>query len=84
MIKVNFDLSDLVLQTQRLLRTMENRIEELEKQAPDVGVREYFRKLSADFIEMPFIPLDDVWEENLRKILHKFDDDEGKDKPPEE
>jgi predicted ATP-grasp superfamily ATP-dependent carboligase len=80
MFKTNFDLDELTLHSRRLLRTLETRIDELEKQMPEVGVRDYFRKLSEDFNEMPFIPLDDVWEENLRKILDKFDeDDQAKD-----
>jgi len=79
MLKTNIDLEELVINSRRLLRTMESRIDELEHQAPDLGVREYFRKLSADFTEMPFIPLDDVWEENLRKILGKLGDEDGKE-----
>jgi hypothetical protein len=74
--KTNFDLEDLEQQNRRLLLALEKRILELEKQMPDAGVREYFRKLSEEFNETPFIPLDDVWEENLRKILGKMDDDD--------
>ena len=75
MFKTSFDLEEMAVHSQRLLKTMNARIDELEQQAPDLGVREYFRKLSADFVEMPFIPLDDIWEENLRKIMGKLDKD---------
>jgi proteasome assembly chaperone (PAC2) family protein len=80
LLKTNFDLEELALRSRRLLHTIENRVDELDRQAPDVGVREYFRKLSAEFVEMPFIPLDDIWEKNLRDLLDKFEDEE---KPPD-
>jgi hypothetical protein len=78
--KTSFDLEELIQHSRLLLKTMDGKVEALEKQAPDLGVREYFRKLSADFVEMPFIPLDDVWEKNLREILDKFEGEE----PPQE
>lgn len=76
MFKTSFDLEELVFHSRRLFNTLESRVDELEKQMPEVGVRNYFRRLSDEFTEMPFIPLDDVWEENLRKILDKLDEDE--------
>jgi proteasome assembly chaperone (PAC2) family protein len=76
LLKTNFNLDDLTHRSRRLLFTIEKKVDELDRQSPDVGVREYFRKLSADFTEVPFIPLDDIWEKNLRDILDKFEDGE--------
>lgn len=73
--KTNLDLSDLVEKSQQEIEELKNKIEELEKLAPQLGVKEYFRRISEEFNETPFIPLDDVWEENLRRILGKFDDE---------
>jgi len=84
MFKASFDLSELSSQGQALTRELAQRIEEFDKMAPDAGVKEYFRKLAEDYDETHFIPLDDVWEENLRKILDKFEDGEEPESPPEE
>lgn len=77
MLKVGFDLSDLAQSATRLVRHVQDRIDEIESQAPNLGVREYFQKLSEDFTETPFIPLDDVWEENLKNLLDKLDKEDG-------
>lgn len=76
MLKIEFNLTDLMQKTKRLLVNLETKIDELENMAPQAGVREYFRKLSDEFEEANFIPLDDVWEESLRKILDKMDDED--------
>jgi proteasome assembly chaperone (PAC2) family protein len=76
MTKVNFDLSDLIQKSQEEIRDIGTKVEELDKMAPQLGLREYFRKVSDEFTETPFIPLDDVWEENVRRILDKFEDDD--------
>ena len=75
MLKVNFDVSELTQSAARLARSIRSQLEEIERESPEVGVVEYMRKLSEDFTEMPFIPLDDVWEENLKHILDKLDDE---------
>jgi proteasome assembly chaperone (PAC2) family protein len=75
MTKANLDLSDLFQKSQEEIRDIAGKIEELDKMAPQLGLREYFHKLSDEFTETPFIPLDDVWEENVRRILNKLDED---------
>ena len=76
MFKTNLDLSDLVDKSQHEFEELKIKIDELEKLAPQLGVKEYFQRISDEFTETPFIPLDDVWEENLRRILGKFSEDE--------
>jgi predicted ATP-grasp superfamily ATP-dependent carboligase len=75
MFKTNLDLTDLVEKSQHEIEELKIKIEELEKLAPQLGVKEYFQRISDEFTETPFIPLDDVWEENLRRIMGKFSDD---------
>ncbi len=84
MFKTSFDLGELSTQSKALTYELAKRIDEFDKQAPDAGVKEYFRKLAEDYDEKHFIPLDDVWEENLRKILDKFEDGDEPGEPPEE
>jgi proteasome assembly chaperone (PAC2) family protein len=71
MLNIDFDLSHLERKSKRLVRLMDSKVEELEGMAPQLGVREYLANLSKDFTEMPFEPLDDVWEDELRRL---FDD----------
>lgn len=73
LLKTRFDLSDLEAKTVQLLEVVAAKVDELEEMAPELGVREYFEGLSEDFEEVVFNPLDEVWEEELRRLL---DDDE--------
>jgi len=74
MLRMHFDLDDLTRRAQHLLRSMEAKIAELEDEAPQLGVREYLAHISEAFTEVPFNPLGDVWEEELRRL---FDDSEA-------
>ena len=79
MFKTNLDLTDLVEKSEHEIEELKIKIEELEKLAPQLGVKEYFQRISEEFTETPFIPLDDVWEENLRRIMGKFNDEKPVD-----
>lgn len=76
MLKLGFDLSSLEQKAKRLLELVESKVEELENAAPQLGVRNYLQRLSEDFTEIPFTPLDDVWEENLRRLFDKFESED--------
>jgi len=41
-----------------------------------LGIRDYLNRLSEEFSEVPFDPLSDVWEQELRRLFDKFDSDE--------
>jgi proteasome assembly chaperone (PAC2) family protein len=75
MLKLHLDLSDLEQRSQQLLQAMEEKIEALEQAAPQLGIRQYLQSLSDKFTETPFAPLDDVWEEEIRRLLDKFDEE---------
>lgn len=74
MFQLGFDLTELEQHSQALLESMERQIEELDRQMPQIQVREYLEDLAQDFDEMPFIPLDDVWREGLEDIFRDLDD----------
>lgn len=74
MFQLHFDLTELEQHSQELLESMEAQIEELDKQAPQIRVREYLEELTQDFEEMSFIPFDDVWREGLEDIFRGLDD----------
>ena len=73
MFGLEIDLSDLELKSEELTASMDSQIEELEQKAPRLKVREYLAQLADEFTEMPFMPLGDVWERELRDL---FDEDE--------
>lgn len=69
MLKLDIDLSNLRERSKKLVEVVEARIEELESASPQLSVREYLERLAEDFDEVPFEPLDDVWEAELRRLL---------------
>lgn len=81
MLKLNLDLSELTQKGLEEIEELNQKIADLEKLAPQLGLREYFQRVADEFTEVPFIPLDEVWEENVRRILDKFEDEEETDNP---
>ena len=75
MFDLGIDLSDLERQSDELLSSMDSKIEELEGKMPQLKVREYLEELARNFKEVPFMPLDDVWERELGDLFK--DDLEG-------
>lgn len=71
MLNLDLDLSDLEARSEKLVKVVDDKVEELDGLAPQFGIREYMDRLSETFEEMPFYPLDDVWEDELRRL---FDD----------
>jgi proteasome assembly chaperone (PAC2) family protein len=69
MLKSDFDLHDLERRSKQLIRVMDGKIEEIEQANPDLDVREYLDRLTEEFTEVPFDPLDDLWEEEINKLL---------------
>ena len=74
-LKLRLDLSDLKQKSERLKEVMAAKIDELSQLAPELGVSEYFQRLSDNFNEVAFDPLDDVWEDELRRLLDEDDSD---------
>ncbi len=73
MFGLGVDLSDLDRQSEELINSIDSKIDELERTLPQINVRGYLEKITANFTERPFMPLDDVWEQVLGDI---FDDSE--------
>ncbi len=69
MFHLGMDLSELRIQSDELIHSMEEQLEELSQQAPQLDVQSYLQKLDEEFTENPFMPLDDVWERELGDLL---------------
>lgn len=77
MLKLGVDLSDLEEKNRLLIETVDEKIAEIDRAAPHMGLREYLDQITERFEEVPFNPLDDVWEDELRRLFNKFDEDEA-------
>ena len=76
MTKLGFDLHDLEAKSQHLTELVKVKLDELEQAAPQLGLSDYLRKLSEEFQEPQFDPLEDVWEDEINRLLNKFDDED--------
>ena len=74
MFGLEFDLSELEQRSYSLLASMDVKIDELERERPELQLREYLQELAENFTERPFMPLGDVWEGALREILDDMED----------
>jgi hypothetical protein len=74
MFGLRLDLSELQKQSDELTASMDAKIEELEKSMPQLKIRAHLEQLTKDFTEMPFMPLDDVWKEELDDIFKEMED----------
>ncbi len=74
MCELGLDLSDLAHLSTELDSSIEEKLAELDREMPQLGVRKYMSELIQGFRETPFAPLDDLWEEELGDL---FDDSEG-------
>ena len=80
LLKLSLDLADLEAKSRQLVEVVDAKVEEIDNLAPESGVREYMRHLSETYTELVFDPLDEIWEDELRRLLDKFDEDEEGDK----
>lgn len=73
LLKINFDLTDLEKRSETLVNVLDDKVTELQAQSSS-AVMAYFEQLAENFEEAVFEPLDDVWEQELGRLL-----DEGEE-----
>jgi proteasome assembly chaperone (PAC2) family protein len=76
MLDLDFDLTELDVKSENLKKLMDDKIDEVDKAAPELNVREYLQQLKDGFEENPFTPLGDFWEEELGRLFKKIDSDD--------
>jgi len=69
MFKLDMDLSDLERRSDDLTSEWDSKIDELARTMPQLGVRHYMKRVNEDFTEVSFVPLSEVWEEELGHLL---------------
>jgi hypothetical protein len=78
MLNLNFDLADLEAKSEQLTKLVDAKVEEIDQAAPEIGIRAYLDQLSEEFDSQTFEPLDEFWEDELKRLFDKMDngDDE--------
>ena len=84
MVNLEVDLSDLEDKSTELVELFDSKIDELDRESPQLGIRDYLNKLSDEFEPTSFTPLDDVWEQELRRLFDRSDSDDGPETDPRE
>ena len=69
MFKLDLDLSDLERRSEELISEWDSKIEQLAEAMPHLGIRSYMERINRDFTERPFVPLSDIWEEELGNLF---------------
>ena len=71
MFGLGIDLSELKRRSDDLIISMTSELNELDRNMPQLQVKEYLEEMASEFTEKPFMPLGDVWERELKNL---FDD----------
>ncbi|MCX7839142.1 MAG: PAC2 family protein [Anaerolineae bacterium] len=69
MFQLGLDLSELERASRQLIASFDAKIDELEKAMPQVNIRAHIKKLTENFVEPSFMPLDDVWKKGLGDLI---------------
>jgi len=69
MFGLDLDLSDLLQKSEELIAEWDVKIAQVAESMPQLGVTQYMEKLSANFKEMTFVPLSDLWSDGLKDLL---------------
>jgi predicted ATP-grasp superfamily ATP-dependent carboligase len=73
MFNLNLGLSDLRNQSDELTASIRTKLDELASASPQLKVHETLREISEEFHETPFLPMDDLWERELRDLFRQSD-----------
>ena len=66
---LDLDLTNLEGKSRQLVSIIDAQIDEIDEKLPELKVRDQIATLTADFEEMPFMPLSDVWGRELRDLF---------------
>ena len=71
---LEIDLSNLEAKSRHLRKLMDAKISEIAKSNPELGVNVYLQQLEDEFDEIIFEPLQDLWEDEISRLLGKTDE----------
>lgn len=74
MFGLGFDLNDLESKSNELNESIEDEVHALGAKMPDFDVLNFLEKVDEQYVEMPFMPVGDVWAEELGDIFDELDE----------
>ena len=69
MFNLDMDLSDLEKRSDDLIAEWDSKIDHIAEAMPQLKVAAYMEQVNEDFAEVSFVPLSDLWEEELGHLL---------------
>jgi proteasome assembly chaperone (PAC2) family protein len=69
MFRLDIDLAELDEQSEALVASMREKLEELSVKMPQLNVHEYMSMLTSEYKENSFEPLDELWERELSDLF---------------
>ena len=72
MFKLGFDMTDLQTKSEDLIAEWDAKIQQVASSMPQLDAEAYMDKVREGFNEMSFMPLSDVWQDELRGLLDDF------------
>lgn len=73
MFQLDIDLSELDEQSEALVNSMREKLDELSVKMPQLNVHEYMMTLTSEYKENSFEPLDELWERELGDLFEDED-----------
>ncbi len=70
---LSIDLGDLEEKCLEMVDALDNKVAEMSNELPQLNIDEYFAQLDANFEEMSFNPLSDVWDSGLEGLDDLFE-----------
>jgi len=74
MFDLHLDLAELGQRSERMIQSIDEKIEEMAEENSDLDIEGYLKRLNEAFTEMPFLPLDDVWAQGLQGLFDDLDE----------
>ena len=68
----NFDLDDLEQISENLLIELDQKVQDLDEKYPELRIAAFMQRLTDEFEEKTFNPLDDIWEDELNRLGDQF------------
>jgi hypothetical protein len=72
MFELTVDLSDLQERSDELISEWDSKIDQVAEAMPHLGIKAYLEEVGSEFTERHFMPLSDVWEQELKDLLDDF------------
>lgn len=69
---IEFNLTELEERSEDMIVEINNKIIALDNKFPELRLTDFFARLRANFEEQSFTPLDDIWEDSLRRLGDEY------------